>query len=71
MLSLVIGLWLLTWVWDFTRYSWRVWRESPTLDIPTFYAGIALLVGMVLMMLWSLLHLARHLRELADGADHG
>ena len=70
-LSLVVGLWLLGWVWDFTRYSWRVWRESPTLYIPTFYADIALLVGMVLMMLWSLLHLARHLRELAEGADHG
>jgi len=71
LLSLVIGLWLLGWVWDFTRYSWRVWRESPTLYIPTFYADVALLVGMVLMMLWTVLHLARHLRTLAEGADHG
>lgn len=71
LLSLVIGLWLLTWVWDFTRYSWRVWRESPTLYIPTFYADVALLVGMLLMMLWSLLHLVRHLRELAAGTYHG
>ncbi|OAN68556.1 C4-dicarboxylate ABC transporter permease [Rhodobacteraceae bacterium EhC02] len=70
-LSLIIGLWLLTWVWDFTRYSVRVWRESPTLYIPVFYADIALLIAMVLMMGWSALHLARHLRALAGGQAHG
>lgn len=70
-LSLVIGLWLLTWVWDFTRYSWRVWRESPTLYIPTFYADIALLAGMALMLLWSALHLAANLRIVASEARHG
>lgn len=70
-LSLIIGLWLLTWVWDFTRYSVRVWRESPTLYIPVFYADIALLIAMVLMMAWSALHLARHLRVLAGGQAHG
>ena len=70
-LSLIIGLWLLTWVWDFTRYSWRVWRESPTLYIPVFYADIALLIAMVLMMGWSALHLARHLRALAGGQANG
>jgi TRAP-type transport system small permease protein len=70
-LSLIIGLWLLTWVWDFTRYSVRVWRESPTLYIPVFYADIALLIAMVLMMAWSVLHLARHLRALAGGQAHG
>jgi TRAP-type C4-dicarboxylate transport system permease small subunit len=70
-LSLIVGLWLLSWVWDFTRYSWRVWRESPTLYIPVFYADIALLLGMVLMMVWSALHLASHLRALAGGSQHG
>ena len=70
-ISLVIGLWLTTWVWDFTRYSWRVWKESPTLYIPTFYADIALMVGMVLMLIWSALHLMRHVRDLAKGASHG
>ncbi len=70
-LSLIIGLWLLTWVWDFMRYSWRVWRESPTLYIPVFYADVALLVAMVLMLAWSALHLVRHLRALAGGQAHG
>ena len=70
-LSLIIGLWLLTWVWDFTRYYVRVWRESPTLYIPVFYADIALLIAMVLMMGWSALHLSRHLRALAGGQANG
>ena len=65
--SLVIGLWLIYWAWDFTKYSWRVWRESPTLYIPTFYMDVSLIVGLVLMMTYTLLHLRAHVRELASG----
>ena len=70
--SLIVGLWLIWWAWDFTKYSLRVWRESPTLYIPTFYADVALLVGLVLMMVYTALHLARHVRALREGdASHG
>ena len=67
-LSIVIGLWLLSWVWDYTQYSERVWKESPTLYIPTFYADMALCVGMVLMIIYTCVHLIKHLR-LALGAE--
>ena len=67
--SLIIGFWLLYWAWDFTTYAWRVWRESPTLYIPTFYADVALIVGMALMMLYTILHLVRHVRFLARGDE--
>lgn len=70
-ISLIIGIWLTTWVLDFTRYSWRVWKESPTLYIPTFYGDVALMAGMVLMMLWSALHLMRHIRDLMKDPNHG
>ncbi|MBW4974057.1 TRAP transporter small permease subunit [Roseovarius mucosus] len=70
-ISLIIGIWLTTWVWDFTRYSWRVWKESPTLYIPTFYGDVALMAGMVLMMLWSALHLMGNIRDLVKGPSHG
>ena len=30
-ISLIVGLWLLSWAWEYTQYAWRVWRESPTL----------------------------------------
>ena len=63
-ISLIVGIWLLTWAWDFTRYSWRVWKESPTLYIPTFYADIALFIGLGLMMLYTSLHLLRHIKDL-------
>ena len=67
--SLIIGFWLLYWAWDFTAYAWRVWRESPTLYIPTFYADVALIVGMALMMFYTILHLVRHVRFLARGHE--
>jgi TRAP-type C4-dicarboxylate transport system permease small subunit len=64
-ISLVVGIWLTYWVWDFIRYSWRIWKESPTLYIPTFYADVSLLVGMVLMMVYTLMHLRRHVLRLS------
>lgn len=67
-ISLVVGLWLLSWAWDYTRYAWRVWKESPTLYIPTFYSDVALLAGLALMMLYTAWHLFRHIRSLTTGA---
>lgn len=66
-ISLIVGLWLLVWAWDFTRYAWRVWRESPTLYIPTFYSDVALSIGLVLMMLYTATHLIRHINTLRVG----
>ncbi|WP_170576450.1 TRAP transporter small permease [Ruegeria atlantica] len=63
-ISLIVGIWLTTWAWDFTKYSMRVWRESPTLYLPTFYVDVALFVGMVLMMIFTTWHLLTHLRAL-------
>jgi TRAP-type C4-dicarboxylate transport system permease small subunit len=70
-LSLIVGLWLITWVWDFTRWSWRVWRESPTLYFPLFWGDVAFITGMVLMMIFTAYHLLRHLRDLFSGAANG
>lgn len=68
-ISLVVGLWLLSWAWNYTEYAWRTWRESPTLYIPTFYSDIALLIGLGLMMLYTAWHLITHVRDLAKGAS--
>ena len=67
-ISLIVGLWLLSWAWDFTRYAWRVWKESPTLYIPTFYSDVALLVGLFLMMIYTAWHLLGHVRSLKEGS---
>lgn len=66
-ISLIVGLWLFSWAWDYTRYAWRVWRESPTLYIPTFYSDVALVVGSGLMMLYTAMHLLRHIKTLRTG----
>ncbi|MBW8635596.1 TRAP transporter small permease subunit [Hoeflea sp. WL0058] len=68
LISLAIGLWLLTWAWEFTTYSWRVWKESPTLYIPTFWADVALVVGLALMMAYTASHLLAHVRSLKSGS---
>jgi TRAP-type transport system small permease protein len=65
-ISLVVGLWLMSWAWDFTRYAWRVWKESPTLYIPTFYSDVALVVGLGLMMIYTAFHLVQHIKSLRN-----
>ena len=66
-ISLIVGLWLLSWAWEFTRYAWRIWKESPTLYIPAFYSDVALVVGLTLMMVYTVWHMIRHIRDLAKG----
>lgn len=68
-ISLAVGLWLTSWAWDFWNYSQRVWRESPTLYLPTFYVDAALFIGLVLMMLFTLWHLIQHIRALLAPAS--
>lgn len=64
-ISLIVGLWLLSWAWDYTRYAWRVWKESPTLYIPTFYSDVALVIGLTLMVIYTVWHMLGHIRSLA------
>ncbi|MDC0657699.1 TRAP transporter small permease subunit [Leisingera sp. SS27] len=67
-ISLTVGLWLLSWAWEYTQYAWRVWKESPTLYLPTFYSEVALVAGLALMMLYTAVHLLRHINALRAGA---
>ncbi|UWQ79849.1 TRAP transporter small permease subunit [Leisingera sp. S132] len=67
-ISLTVGLWLLSWAWEYTQYAWRVWKESPTLYLPTFYSEVALAAGLALMMLYTAVHLLRHINALRAGA---
>ncbi|MFY0312550.1 TRAP transporter small permease [Leisingera sp. D0M16] len=67
-ISLTVGLWLLSWAWEYTMYAWRVWKESPTLYLPTFYSEAALVAGLALMMLYTAVHLVRHVNALRPGA---
>lgn len=65
-LSLIVALWLTYWAWDYLRYALRVWKESPTLYIPTIYAECAFFIGLVLMTTYAAWYLVKNARQLAE-----
>ncbi len=66
LLSVIVASWLTYWAWDYFRYALRVWKESPTLYIPTFYAECVMFLGLVLMTLYAAWYLVRNTRKLLN-----
>ncbi len=64
LLSVIVASWLTFWAFDYFRYALRVWKESPTLYIPTFYAESALFIGLVLMTFYAAWYLVKNTRRL-------
>lgn len=64
LLSVIVAAWLTFWAYDYFRYALRVWKESPTLYIPTFYAECALFIGLVLMTFYAAWYLVINARRL-------
>lgn len=64
-MSLVVSTWLTYWAWGHFRYSLRIWKESPTLYIPTFYAECSLFIGLLLMTLYTAYYLIKNAKLLA------
>ncbi len=62
--SVIVSCWLTYWAWDYFLYAKKVWKESPTLYIPTFWAECSLFVGMALMTCYSSWYLYRNARNL-------
>lgn len=63
--SFVISSWLTYWAWDYAKYAWRVWKETPTLYIPTFYFECAVFIGLALITAFIGLHIVRLIRQLS------
>ena len=51
--SCVVLIWLLRWGLDFFRYVLRVWKESPTLYIPTFWYEGVFFPALILILLYT------------------
>ena len=68
-MSLVVSTWLTWWAWDYFRYALRVWKESPTLYIPTFYAECAFFIGMSMMTGLTAWYLVKNARKLFGPAE--
>jgi TRAP-type C4-dicarboxylate transport system permease small subunit len=64
-MSFVVSTWLTYWAWGYFRYSLRIWKESPTLYIPTFYAECSLFIGLLLMTLYTAYYLIKNAKLLA------
>jgi len=60
-MALVVALWLTYWAWDYFKYALRVWKESPTLYIPTFYAECTFLIGLVMMSIYAAWYLLKNI----------
>jgi TRAP-type C4-dicarboxylate transport system permease small subunit len=63
-MGLVVALWLTWWAWDYFRYSWKVWKLSPTRYVPTFYAECSLFIGLTLMTIYGVVHFVRNVKRL-------
>ncbi len=66
LLSVIVSSWLTYWAWDYFKYAKRVWKESPTLYIPTFWAECALFVGLVLMTIYCGYYLFKNAKKLVS-----
>lgn len=64
-MSVVVSIWLTYWAWDYFVYAKTVWKESPTLYIPTFWAECSLFIGLVLMTFYSGWYMLTNMRRLA------
>jgi len=68
-MSVIVSSWLTYWAWDYFMYALRVWKESPTLYIPTFFAECALFIGMACMTFFAMKYLALHSRALFTATE--
>ena len=64
LMSVIVSSWLTYWAWDYFVYAKRVWKESPTLYIPTFWAECSLFIGLFLMTGYSCWYLYKNTRQL-------
>ncbi|WP_028584760.1 TRAP transporter small permease [Desulfogranum mediterraneum] len=73
LMSVIVAAWLTFWAYDYFRYALRVWKESPTLYIPTFYGECALFVGLSLMTFYAAWYLVKNILKLrrALGVQQG
>ncbi len=68
-MSLVVSAWLTYWAWGYFKYAFRIWKESPTLYIPTFYAEASVFIGLLLMTIYTAYYLIKNSKKLAGSSE--
>lgn len=69
LMEVVVASWLTYWAWGYFRYALRVWKESPTLYVPTFYAECAIFICLALMTMYALIYLVKNFCKLLAGCQ--
>lgn len=67
-MSVVVSCWLTYWAWDYFLYAKQVWKESPTLYIPTFWAECSLFIGMALMTAYTGWYMLKNMKKLVSSS---
>lgn len=68
-MSIVVSLWLTWYAWEYLLYALRVWKDSPTLYLPMFYAECSMFVGLMLMSLYVAAYLVKNTRSLLTSSN--
>ncbi len=63
-LSLLVALWLAYWAWLYFLYALRVWKDSPTLYVPMFYAEAFVFLGIAAMAIYGAIYLVKNVKSL-------
>lgn len=53
-ISIIVSLWLTYWAYWYFMYSLKTWKLSPLLKYPMFFAESAILIGLILMTIYSI-----------------
>ena len=61
--SLIIGVVLTYWMFNFFSYSLDLWKLSPLLSIPMFFVESALFIGLLLMTIYTFSDLIISIRK--------
>ncbi len=69
--SIIVCARLTWWAWDYFRYALRVWKDSPTLYIPTFYAECSMFIGLAAMAVYIVHHMIKSFREIVRVGNAG
>lgn len=60
--SVIIGIILTYWMFNFFSYSFNLWKHSPLLSIPMVFVESALFIGLLLMTLYTISDLLASIR---------
>jgi TRAP-type C4-dicarboxylate transport system permease small subunit len=60
--SSAVLIWLMKWGYDFFKYVLRVWKESPTLYIPTFWYEGVVFISIIFILFYTICEIVEYMK---------